>query len=196
MTNAIKQEKEAFLLKQLKDGERTGQFLEQALRKSFPGQVSARFRSEMDGLIKRGEVTRDGAGSTATFRLTGKKTAAANKTNQRIKSVGKHVVASSARTSPVPKVEKPPVQRLSAEDVTLLSPALSYLARQGARRMPMILKKAYADSYGTEQIEVLGLAVQHELIIPSDGATVELTREGYRCLDAATAGESFELTSR
>lgn len=187
MTNTIKQEKEQFLLRQLKNGERTGEYLEAQLRKQFPGQVTVRFRSEMDGLIKRGEVLRDGVGASAVFRLA--KAGSRAKTNP--VSPRRPVAAAKPAAVPTVPVPEPEPEFADYELTGIVLAVLVYLARNGARHIDAIRKKVTSDYPAWVEISVLYRMVQHGLV-EEDENVLTLTRKGLTCLDNAHAEKSSQ----
>lgn len=186
MTATIKKEKEAFLLNQLKNGERTGAYLESELRRAFPGNVSNRFRSEMDGLIKSGKVTRTGTGDKAVFKMA--RAGSRAKTNP----VTSHPF-SRTRPASVPVVENPKVEKFDADIVTrVVEPTLSYLARNGEREVCSVFSKAIPD----QNLDVFSVLSAFVLMVKrglvnDDRGNLSITREGYQCLDSVRAGEKF-----
>lgn len=184
-TITIRQEKDDYILRMIDTGVTNGAMLEKALRKKFGNNVSARFRSEVAGLLKRGEITREGIGDTAEYAL-----ASGGRTKTKKSVVSKPVAkaTSAAKPSAVPKVE---VEKFSASDLKDLGAMLTYLARNGSRPVEQVLRKTFPNGWSMDEVATMVLGTKRNLMVVTDEG-LRITKEGYACLDAVLAGEKYE----
>lgn len=186
-TITIRQEKDDYILRMIDTGVTNGAMLEKALRKKFGNNVSARFRSEVAGLLKRGEITREGTGDNAEYALSGRsRKTSGSKTASAARSKAK--ATSAAKPSAVPKVE---VDKFSAADLNDLSAMLTYLARNGSRPVEQVLRKTFPNGWSMDEVATMVLGTKRNLMVVTDEG-LRITKEGYACLDTVLAGEKYE----
>lgn len=189
-TTTLRQEKDAYIVQMIDNGINTGSHLEAGLKKKFPGKVSARFRSEVAGLISRSEIVREGVGSSATFSLPIKGEKGTEKPVGTKAVIQKPIPQSpaAAKPDPVPEVQ---LEKLTPAELCDIAAALKYLARNGARPIEIVLKKAFPNGWSMNEIVSLVMGVKRDLMTQTDEGLI-ITREGYRCLDTVLAGKKYE----
>lgn len=162
-----------------------GSTLEAHLRDVFPGQVSKRFRSEVEGLIKTGVITREGTGPEAMFKLKRK-----TKNKPTTSSQPSQVSPEPTPEPPAQITQEPPFDRMEIRVV--VEPVLAYLLRNGARTHEVVIRKNQLHVISW-RLKTYMKMLDHGLITEQSSVPimVEVTREGRRCLDAARAGETW-----